>query len=573
MYRKKVSSIVAVVIAVCLLFSPLGSSRTAASTTIEIDPLLSAALDAAAAGTVHTAILTYYSQPSEIEELQLKSLGLKTITFKHLPIIAVQGTKEAIQQTYTIAGLRSVYSNKQLEYFLRESVPYIGADRVWNELGYTGKGVTVAVIDSGIDALHQDLAFGTKTIQNVKFLTGNLIFEGEPVYLENVPNTDTSSGHGTHVAGIIAGTGTASQGTYKGVAPGAQLVGLGVGDTLVILWALEAFDYVLEHKDEYNIQVINNSWGTTGEYSPNDPINVASKAAHDAGVTVVFAAGNEGPGSNTLNPYSVAPWVIGVAAGTKDGKLADFSSRGIDGDPVYHPTLTAPGVDIVSTRASTGSTINALTAADDATYIPPQYIPFYTTASGTSMASPHIAGVVALMLEAKPGLQPDVVKDILVRTADPMAGYKEFEVGAGYVNAYNAVATAEKTNTRIGKYKDPKSGKTYDTYSVTSSWEGIVGPGASEAGVESVDAASFDVGRNAVSATVRIEWTTPGVDLDLYVYDPNKQLAGKSAQGLTVSEETTIPDPVSGTWTAETRGWLSVAEPYTGTSTVEYILK
>lgn len=98
-------------------------------------------------------------------------------------------------------------------------------------------------------------------------------------------------------------------------------------------------------------------------------------------------------------------------------------------------------MDIVSTRASTGATINALTAPKDITYIPPQYLPYYTTASGTSMATPHIAGVVALMLEAKPGLSPDVVKDLLVRTADPMDGYKPFEVGAGYVNAYQAVST------------------------------------------------------------------------------------------------------------------------------------
>jgi serine protease AprX len=250
------------------------------------------------------------------------------------------------------------------------------------------------------------------------------------------------------VAGTIAGTGTASNGTYKGIAPAASLVGLGTGDALSILWALEAFDYVLANKDSYGIRVISNSWGTTGEYSPNDPINVASKTAHDAGMTVVFAAGNEGPEANTLNPYSVAPWVIGVAAGTKDGQLADFSSRGIEGDPVYHPTITAPGVDIVSARASTGSTINALTAADDATYVPAQYLPYYTTASGTSMATPHISGVVALMLEAKPELSPDVMKDILIQTADPMEGYQEFEVGAGYVNAYQAVVNAQRISTK-----------------------------------------------------------------------------------------------------------------------------
>src|SRR5438876_6579880 len=113
---------------------------------------------------------------------------------------------------------------------------------------------------------------------------------------------------------------------------------------LFVLTALESFDWVLTNRDTYGIRVISNSWGTSGPFSPNDPINVASKMAHDAGLVVVFAAGNAGPGQNTLNPFCVAPWVICVAAGLKDGQtLADFSSRGIPGDPLYHPTITAPG--------------------------------------------------------------------------------------------------------------------------------------------------------------------------------------------------------------------------------------
>ena len=113
-----------------------------------------------------------------------------------------------------------------------------------------------------------------------------------------------------------------------------------------------------------------NSWGTSGKFERDDPINCASKLPHDRGMRVTFAAGNEGPGRNTLNPYSVAPWVIGVAAGRKDGKmLASFTSRGVQGDNLYHPDIAAPGVNIVSARASTGATINGL-ADDDATYKP-----------------------------------------------------------------------------------------------------------------------------------------------------------------------------------------------------------
>src|SRR2546422_10471607 len=187
-----------------------------------------------------------------------------------------------------------------------------------------------------------------------------------------------SGGHGAPLAGIAAGLGTASGGYYTGVAPGANLIGIGAGDVLFIIWILAGYDYILAHQQQYNIQVVNNSWGTSGPFDPNDPINKATKAAHDAGITVVFAAGNDGPAQNTLNPYSVAPWVIGVAAGCKlvpdptnskihcadqtgqnrESVLADFSSRGMPGDPLYHPDVTAPGVHIVSTRASTGTVLS-----------------------------------------------------------------------------------------------------------------------------------------------------------------------------------------------------------------------
>ncbi|MDN4592334.1 S8 family serine peptidase [Polycladomyces subterraneus] len=436
-----------VVALICLLLMtwmmPVGGTQ--AASLPKVDPILQNVGQLAKLTDLSRvrAVVTYYDQPTAADVSLLQALGLKIRTFRHLPMVAVEGPYVQLQQLFQRGEIRSIYYDKPLRYLLKDSVPYIGADRVWNNLGYTGKGVTVAVIDSGIDATHSDLKFGDKTIQNVKMLLGNSLFGGDTVYLENVQNTDTTSGHGTHVSGIIAGNGTASDGTYKGVAPGAKLVGIGTGEAITIIWALEAFDYVLEKKDTYHIRVISNSWGTSGDYDPNDPINVASKKAHDAGMVVVFAAGNEGPDNNTLNPYSVAPWVIGVAAGTKDGKLADFSSRGVPGDPLLHPTITAPGVDIVSTRSATGLVLNLLGTKKDVQYIPPQYLPYYTTASGTSMATPHISGVTALMLEANPQLTPDQVKNLLVQTARPMSGYQKYQVGAGYVDAYQAVVAAK----------------------------------------------------------------------------------------------------------------------------------
>jgi serine protease AprX len=281
------------------------------------------------------------------------------------------------------------------------------------------------------------------------------------------------------VAGIAAGLGTASNGYYTGVAPGAKLIGIGTGDVLFIFWPLAGFDYILDHQNQYNIQVVNNSWGTSGPFDPEDPINKATKKVHDAGITVVFAAGNCGTGDPTgvqcptpdqsqLNPYSVAPWVIGVAAGCKlfipsdptnstdhcqdvTGQnrapvLADFSSRGLPGSSLYHPTITAPGVHIVSTRASTGTVLNGDDSNHDVRICSINVnLPYYTCASGTSMASPHIAGVVALLEQASGGtLTPDRAKNALIKTATPLTGYAQFEVGAGFVNALAAVQCVQQ---------------------------------------------------------------------------------------------------------------------------------
>ncbi|HEX6290540.1 MAG TPA: S8 family serine peptidase [Herpetosiphonaceae bacterium] len=420
------------------LAAPLG--QRASASTIKIDSLLTQQLALLAPGATLDAILTYDHKPTAADVAAAQTTGVLVHQFDVLPMLAVRGTASQIRATFNLGGLTSIFYNKQLRYLMNQSVRTIGADRVWNELGYTGRGIGVAIIDSGVDGTHADLQ--PAMAHNVKVLTPNILVNGSSSISAPLPNTDTTSGHGTHVAGTIGGRGTNSGGYYRGVAPGSKLIGIGTGDAISILYALEGFDYVLEKRAQYNIRVVSNSWGTTGEYDADDPINVASKAAHDAGITVVFAAGNSGPGQNTLNPYSVAPWVIGVAAGEKDGRtLASFSSRGIPGSALHHPTITAPGVAIVSTRAP-NSILPVLAITDDLN-IQLSWIPYYTTMSGTSMATPHISGVVALMLEANPALTPDAIKNILVQTATPMSGYQQFEVGAGYVNAYAAVSRAK----------------------------------------------------------------------------------------------------------------------------------
>src|SRR5207245_5419245 len=254
-----------------------------------------------------------------------------------------------------------------------------------------------------------------------------------------------------------------------------NLMGIGDGDVLFICWAFTGFDYVLDHQQHYSIKVVNNSWGTTGAFDPKDPINEATKKVASRGITVVFAAGNDGPGQNTLNPYSLAPSVICVAERCKigvadptnseshcmldDGSnplaptnneprahvLADFSSRGIPGDPLYHPDITAPGVHIVSTRASTGTVLNADDAPHDfdltsSCAISQANLPYYTCASGTSMATPRVVAVVAVLQDGAGGpLTPDQVANAITGNARPLPGFALWEVGAGYLDALAAV--------------------------------------------------------------------------------------------------------------------------------------
>jgi serine protease AprX len=442
-----------------------------------IDPTLSAALASASPTDQLEVIVNFDEATTSGTALSsaIMDTGAGVIQFKHLASVAAVATPAQIDAIALLPGVQSIYFNKQLNYLLRESIESIKADQVW-ALGYTGKGVGVAILDSGIDGLyHPGLLYPSKTVGNVKYAGSvrDLVTFGDGVpavggelFVDNVANSETSVGHGTHVAGIAAGDGGGSSaGIYTGVAPGANLVGIGAGDILFIFWILAGFDYILENQAKYNIQVVNNSWGSSGEFDPNDPINRATRKVYDAGIAVVFAAGNAGPGENTLNPYSAAPWVISVAAGCKFGTdptnstdhcvdpqgrasvLAGFSSRGIPGSSLYHPDITAPGVHIVSARASTGFVLNALDANHDARIcnISLEHQPYYTCASGTSMAAPHVAGVIALMEEASKGtLTPDGALKALTKTAKRLDGFAEWEVGAGYVDALAAVKAVRK---------------------------------------------------------------------------------------------------------------------------------
>lgn len=567
------------IFALVVMLAPAGPGYAAGVT---VDPRLSSALSSAGATDLLKVVVTFDGQPDSALLSTVRSGVTKFQALSALNMALVVGTPSQVSALQTLPGVRSLYMDRQLQYFLHESVPLIGADKAWVDPGVTGKGVGVAVLDSGVDATHPDLPYGSKVVQNIKIVGDDETAPGVNAILTDLPNSDSSSGHGTHVAGTIGGLGNASKtnssediggyGYFTGVAPGASLIGIGTGDGIFIFTALSGFNWIMEHKDQYNIGVISNSWGTSGPFDENDPINVASKVAHDAGITVVFASGNAGPGSDTLNPYSVAPWVIGVAAGNKDGKtIADFSSRGKYGDPLYHPTITAPGVGIVSTRAN--NTVLPVLGATDDVNIRPEWIPYYTTMSGTSMATPHVSGVVALIKEANPSLSPDVIKRVLVNTATPMPDYQEFEVGAGYVNAYAAVKEAQSIR-NVRAYKDPKTGKTIQVYVKETTYTGTVSPAAASYNSISVDNHNFTVDANAILAEVTITWDNPVNDMDLFVYDPTGASAGASqnVQALTLEgkEGVSVSSPVAGTWKATAKGWLNAPQDYQGT-VVQYL--
>ena len=396
----------------------------------------------------HEVIVTFTTQDA-VESLAT-TLGIDAIELRSLPMAGAILTEAQIETVRQWDTVESIYYNAPLEYSNYTSGEITGGHYVHDNYGYKGDGVTVAVLDSGTDATHPDLEYGSKTIQNVKIIGDLGLAGGLTVFAEGQLNSDTTSGHGTHVSGTVAGTGAASASDerrafyYAGIAPEANLVGLGAGEGLSILYALLGFDYAIANQDRYSIDIITNSWGggDGASFDPNNPINKASYEAYRRGMVVTFAASNSGPAEDTLNQYAIAPWVINVAAGDPDKALADFSSRGVAGDFYKHPDITAPGDGITSTRAP-NTAVGALGPVVDENH--PEYYLYYHTISGTSMATPFVAGTAALLLQVQPELSPDQVEEILMATAEEMPGYEFHEVGAGYIDVRAAVEMAETT--------------------------------------------------------------------------------------------------------------------------------
>lgn len=323
---------------------------------------------------------------------------------KHLSLISAAALRlnaDQVQQLAADTSVERIWPDLRVHTCLNLSVPHIRAPQVWTN-GFTGRRVAVAIIDTGIDTGHPDFVGRIAAIHD-----------------ETGEGANDNHGHGTHVAGIVAGAGS----TYRGVAPDAVL------HVAKVLHA-DGSGYMseviggLEWAIQQNVRVINLSLGGAGPCDGSDALSVACDAAVERGIVVCVAAGNSGPGASSVGPPGCARKVLTVGASSDNDAVASFSGRGPTSDGRVKPDVLLPGVDIVSCRAS-GTTMG--TPVDS----------LYTQASGTSMATPHASGVVALLLEAFPGLTPTQVKDRLMSTSLDL-GQAANAQGSGRVDAYQA---------------------------------------------------------------------------------------------------------------------------------------
>jgi len=381
------------------------------------------------------AIIQFHDRPTEGVWRAIRSMGIEVIsqlTVLHGGLVAGDSTE--ISRLSGLSVVKHMEANLQIEHFylpgdqndvesmMHETVTWVNASLAWHRAiidtegvlktepdlslsEYDGEGATAVDLDTGIDGEHPDFDCGEpwtgeKLIWSAKW-TG--------VAWVDAPNcnSDTSSGHGTHVGGTIAGNGDASGGRRLGTAKGATIVALGTGDGASIFAAVEGLEWTYQHSrpglNEYNIRVVSNSWGTNGDYNPSNAVTLLTDMlTYDNQVAVIFAASNSGGSGDEseddlrTNVYANTPSAISVAALTHDASaVTSFSSRGWKTQQHTWPDIGAPGRDIWAT-APRATAIDASTRTQGDIY--------YMSISGTSMATPHIGGIATLLLAAAPSL-------------------------------------------------------------------------------------------------------------------------------------------------------------------------
>ncbi len=333
-----------------------------------------------------------------------------------IPAIAMWLRATEIESLAGMEEVAEVWYDEPVYTMLNSSVAAINVPRVWSELGIEGEGTTICVLDTGLDTSHPDFE---GRIQLTADFTG-------------LGSVTDLHGHGTHIASIVTGSGVASGGMYRGIAPKAMLMaakvldGHGNGRMSDVMAGIE-----WATANGAGILVL--SLGTEGSSDGTDALCTMVNAVVEMGKVVVVAAGNDGPAPYSIGSPGAADRAITVGATIDDGAIAEFSGRGPTADGRTKPEVVAPGSDVIAARAA-GTTLGA--PIDEA----------YTSVTGSSMAVPHVAGVCALMWSANPSLLPDDIKWILMDTAVDL-GLSATAQGVGRVDALAAVRAARSVPT------------------------------------------------------------------------------------------------------------------------------
>ena len=412
MARKATGLIAAIAVALSIVaIRPLAASTFSA----KADPALYRAAQAAPASTLPVIVRERTPASTEAEGIVWRLGGRVS---RELPIIGSFAARVPARSLSALAEAPSV-----TRVWGDASIRMAGVDMnkyaswapntIWrasiglDKQSYTGAGVGVAVLDTGVSP-NQDL--GSRLVYHASF----------------APDADVYDhfGHGTHMAGVIAGDGTLSNGAYQGVAPRANVVSVKVaapdGSTDVSV-VIDGLQWVYANRADYNIRVLNMSFGTDSTQGYLlDPLNYAVEQVWKKGVMVVVAAGNRGPNAGTITKPGDDPYVLTVGAvdvkGTSDRNddvVAPFSSQGPTQDGFTKPDVVAPGITIVSDR-DPGSMI-------DAAYPEARVGEHYFKGTGTSQATAVVSGLAALMFQANPSLTPDVAKATILGSAKNIA--------------------------------------------------------------------------------------------------------------------------------------------------------
>ncbi|MEU9447613.1 S8 family peptidase [Streptomyces sp. NPDC048277] len=392
-------------------------------------------------------VIVGYSGAATATRAEVRDAGTLRHSLKTLNADAVQTPAKDAPELWdavtdgdkAAAGIAHVWLDGVRKASLDKSVPQIGAPKAW-AAGYNGKGVKIAVLDTGVDTTHPDLK--DQVIASKNFTSA--------------ADAMDHFGHGTHVASIAAGTGAKSHGKYTGVAPGAKILNgkvlddTGSGDDSGILAGME-------WAAAEGASVVNLSLG--GYDSPEiDPLEAeVNKLSHDKGILFAIAAGNEGPESIGSPGSAEAALTVGAVDG--NDKLADFSSTGPAADGSIKPDVTAPGVDITAAAAK-GSVIDQEVGEN-----PPGYL----TISGTSMATPHVAGAAAILKQEHPDWGYEELKGALTGSAKG-GNYSAFQQGAGRIAVDKAIkqtVIADPVSVNFGVQQWPHTDDTPVTKQLT----------------------------------------------------------------------------------------------------------